>query len=792
MTGPRIRRSLKARALLSRAIVLGCIYLASGPAFAQSRDATDVYFLRASHEYSDGHSTLSASRDSVVGRALRGNRSMILQDFQAGAITIESGGRTVATSTASPRGLDAVSAYDYSDVRAFGDGSEVALFNTQMRPLIAQFPAPGPEGRWTARTSLGALGFSTQGADSAVRIDLRRDRLSHQGQELVLIEFEIPAFAYRLPGGEAVTHWARGVAVTDRDFAVIHVAATQHRAVAIAADGAVRPFAVRTSLHRIERDGRMGLRLEDLPQVAAAVRRLGETRGEPIMALRGGGTADPFPSEVAARLDMASFSIGEGGGNPLPVTIGATTPAPTSTLPPGSQNGVDAFRGQAGEVLRSHGMSDQDADRLLNALLEPDRTRPLGDRWEELDQYYRPMLHMNPGWDESQRPVEDLTPSELTLRQLIGAYVNQDSSLRIEQRLQLQREREEAEWVAAGGSLDDLDFQVSALAKAAAHDELLNARFERMLQNLRLTDEQLPAGPGPGNELVPGWISDPTNPEAAADEALYRLLQEKMRRELEEAEEIIRLAREERERQGEETVYDDTDDFFLNNAFTYSSLIGTVATDLSRWAEWLMTQNVRELERLALTAGYPNLASALADAQNILRQSQDPGYRQWSMQAPSCAGPAGCGPNYLERWHMKTSIVALGDILNESRGIFSTGGFSDIGISSLHLNYLLRDHALEDGDIVRVRITQFSRLIYEGEISLTNLGQFFNLGLWRGVASLEIFAVNEGTARPNTAQITVDDVVRGQATQTYSLATGETATLRIEAGARPGPSGAPQ
>ena len=238
------------------------------------------------------------------------------------------------------------------------------------------------------------------------------------------------------------------------------------------------------------------------------------------------------------------------------------------------------------------------------------------------------------------------------------------------------------------------------------------------------------------------------------------------------------------------------DDFFRNNAFDYTSMVGIVATDLSRWAEWLATQNVRELERLAKLAGYPNLASALADAQNILRQSQDPGYRQWALQAPSCNGPAGCGPSYLERWHMKQSIVALGDILADSRDIFSTGGFSDIGISGLDLSYLLRDHALEDGDIVRVRISQFGHVIYEGTVNLTNAGEVFGMLLGRGVASLEIFAVNEGSASPNTAQITVDKVVRGQATQTYSLNTGQTATLRIEAGAKPAPaagtSGAPQ
>lgn len=793
MTGPRIHRPLRARVLLSRAIVLGCFCIASGPAFAQDKDATDVYFLRASHEYSDGHATLSTSQDVVVGRVRRGDRSMILQDFQGGAVTVESGGRTVAASTGTPLRFDSVSTYDYSDVRASGRGKEVEVFNTYLRPLIAQFPSPGAEGSWTAHTSLAALGLPAQAADSGIRINLRRENLNHLDQKLVLIEFEVPAFAYRLPSGGAVTHWARGIAVTDRDFAVVHIAATQHRATAISADGTVRPFAIRTSLHGIEGDGRMGLRLDALPQVAAAVRRLSETRGDTIMALNDGMTSETFPSEVAARLDLASYAIGEGGGNPLPITTAPTHPDPASALPPEAQARMAAFRADAAEALRSNGMSDQDADRLINAVLAPDPSRELIDRSDEITEYFKPMLRMSQ--DASQRRTDgNPAASDAALSQFIEIYVRQDSSMRIEERLTESRTKFGDKWEEDGKSLDDPEYQAALAAMAAEHKRLLDKRYERTLEYLRIIEEK-PAGSDLGNELVPGWINDPDNPDVGEDQALFELLREEMRLELEEAEEIIRRLTEE-ERQREQTVYDDTDDFFLNNAFTYSSMVGIVATDLSKWGEWLATQDIRKLERLAKLAGYPNLASALTDAQNILRQSQDPGYRQWSMQAPSCNGPAGCGPSYLERWHMKTSIVALGDILADSRDIFSSGGFSDIGISGLDLSYLLRDHALEDGDIIRVRITQFGHLIYEGTINLTNAGEVFGLLLGRGVASLEIFAVNEGSASPNTAQITVDDVVRGQATQTYSLNTGQTATLRVEAGAKPGPtagtSGSPQ
>lgn len=147
-----IHRRVASHALLSGAIVLGSLLIAPGAAIAQGKDATDVYFLRANHEYSDGHSTVSTSQDVVVGRARRGDRSITLQDFQGGAITVESGGRTVASGIASPRGWDAHSAYDYANVRASGDGPEVGLFNTYLRPLVAQYPSPASGGSWTAGT----------------------------------------------------------------------------------------------------------------------------------------------------------------------------------------------------------------------------------------------------------------------------------------------------------------------------------------------------------------------------------------------------------------------------------------------------------------------------------------------------------------------------------------------------------------------------------------------------------------------------------------------------------------
>ncbi|WP_370297950.1 hypothetical protein [Qipengyuania mesophila] len=222
-------------------------------------------------------------------------------------------------------------------------------------------------------------------------------------------------------------------------------------------------------------------------------------------------------------------------------------------------------------------------------------------------------------------------------------------------------------------------------------------------------------------------------------------------------------------------------------AFTYESMVGQ-EPDLAQWEEWLSTQDIAFLERLARAAGYPSLAFALQDAERIMRLSSDQGYRQYVNRGPNCAGTTGCTGS-VGPWKIAWATVKLGDILSQSREIFSTGGFSDIGISGFNLMYILRDFGVEDGDLIDVEISQFGRVIFslKGHF-LLNEGSPFNVGLRPGVAQMVITALNEGTLRPNTAEVTIANVVRGDATQTYSLETGQTAVLRIEADATPEPS----
>ena len=219
-------------------------------------------------------------------------------------------------------------------------------------------------------------------------------------------------------------------------------------------------------------------------------------------------------------------------------------------------------------------------------------------------------------------------------------------------------------------------------------------------------------------------------------------------------------------------------------SFNYAGMSGTVETDLSRWEEWLRGQDIRKLERLARQAGYPNLASALADFENLMRQANDTGFRQWALAPPSCTGIVGCGPQYQERWTAKRSRLALGDIFNMDREFFSSAGLSDIQIAGLFLIFSIIDFGIDDGDRVSVVVTQFGQTLLSQTLTISTAGTEFRVPVRPGVVSVLMTALNTGEFPPNTAALSIQGVTGGDAEQNYSLDDGEEAGLRVTVGGR--------
>lgn len=110
----------------------------------------------------------------------------------------------------------------------------------------------------------------------------------------------------------------------------------------------------------------------------------------------------------------------------------------------------------------------------------------------------------------------------------------------------------------------------------------------------------------------------------------------------------------------------------------------------------------------------------------------------------------------------------------------SSGGLSDVRVSSRNISVTLTDHGLVvDGDIVN--------FIVNGKTVLKSFtlkgppGDTFRVTLLPGNNVIEVYAVNEGDVPPNTAQLRISDVVTGQPIQEYSVGLHESATLRVNA-----------
>lgn len=223
-----------------------------------------------------------------------------------------------------------------------------------------------------------------------------------------------------------------------------------------------------------------------------------------------------------------------------------------------------------------------------------------------------------------------------------------------------------------------------------------------------------------------------------------------------------------------------------NRAFKYENMSGTADVDLDKWEAFIAQHGLDYLNRLARQAGYPSFAFAAADWKNLVRNAGDAGFRQYAQRGPSCAGYAGCGPNFLGRWTQARSQVALGDLIGESGAAISSNGLSDISIQGFLLRFSVFDNALEDGDIVTVTVRQFGRVLFNQTIGLTNAPQTFSVGVQRGRVAVDLRAENTGEFPPNTASLVIDGVTDGEGNQDYAADEGETASLVVNVGRQPG------
>ena len=110
----------------------------------------------------------------------------------------------------------------------------------------------------------------------------------------------------------------------------------------------------------------------------------------------------------------------------------------------------------------------------------------------------------------------------------------------------------------------------------------------------------------------------------------------------------------------------------------------------------------------------------------------------------------------------------------------ASGGLSDVTVNQRLIDVTLVDNGQEiDGDTIDLYLN--GELVIAGHTLAALPGTTFALTLQEGPNLFEVVALNEGSVSPNTAQLTISNVVAGESVQQWRLLTGETGTLTITA-----------
>ncbi|MCB2067509.1 MAG: hypothetical protein KDE15_12820, partial [Erythrobacter sp.] len=334
------KTSLRNLALSSAASALAVALLASPalaednlppepPAAAQAGESPAMireqqrYALRLMMQVYDGTRDLSHTQLLGVARLRDGDRSFTQFDYGDGAV-VQTGrdGEVAASRFANLSGTERGLTYDYRTRAMSGDSAIAGFHNAVVRPLLGQSPALGRDARWNASLSLAQLGLATAAPASAdVRIELSRTYFVHDGQPMVLVHYLVPAFSYVDAQGRSVVHWGEGLSLTDPGFGMVYLNAALHRSVARTADGSV-PYRFARAMVAANPDGSAMLDYREVPQLAPYVDRLfGQAAMEVVPT--GIASTSSAPIDAARNIDLVALSLGEDGGNEVPMASAA-------------------------------------------------------------------------------------------------------------------------------------------------------------------------------------------------------------------------------------------------------------------------------------------------------------------------------------------------------------------------------------------------------------------------------------------------------------------------------------
>lgn len=286
------------------------------------------YYMMLMTQTYDGVFERSHSQKAGFARLSNANESWVKINYGNGAMVIREPARLGTRATlsadmfASTSPTEVALAYDYRTNSLRGNPRTAAYHNTYVRPLMTGMPALGSNVSWKVSLSAAKLGITRARSDE-FPMEVKRTYITHAGTRYVVIEYTVPEFAYGNALGEKVVHRARGVALADTSMGQIFWNTSLQTATTAEASGRQRPYRYARTGYAMDASGQPLVDLDAIPEMKAYLEEFYAPATTQALPIVGSAVPDQTPLEMATRIDLAGFTLGENSANQLGEMIGA-------------------------------------------------------------------------------------------------------------------------------------------------------------------------------------------------------------------------------------------------------------------------------------------------------------------------------------------------------------------------------------------------------------------------------------------------------------------------------------
>lgn len=295
------------------------------------------YFMMFMTQTFDGTFERSHAQKAGFSRLRNADESWVQIDYGDGALVIrEPGSRFSAPQLDVGRFVnttpkDVAIAYDYRTNSMRGNSRTSAYHNTYIRPLMAGMPPLGSNVAWTVTLSAENLGVGTAWSDN-FKMEVKRTYFTYADTPYVILEYTVPEFVYGNAIGEKVTHRARGVALADPAMGQIYWNTSLQTATVADATGRPRPYRYARTGFAMDGKAQPMLDITQIPELKSYLDEFYGAAATAPLPIAGAETSDQTPLEMASKIDIAGFTLGENSANQIGEMIGTHAAGDTGAV----------------------------------------------------------------------------------------------------------------------------------------------------------------------------------------------------------------------------------------------------------------------------------------------------------------------------------------------------------------------------------------------------------------------------------------------------------------------------